>query len=134
MSKNAWLALLLITLLIVVVAAAVNSVLIENTGTVEFPLTIEIDGEPYVNGSQLDWGNMTWGRTYNRPLTLTNIADMNISTWIHTNEPNGTLMTWAGNNTMLMPDQNVTGWLSLVVGTPTNGDYVWDVMVCAVAD
>ena len=133
MNGKAILAILLIAILVAVAVAAIAAQLnIPNQGNINNPLTITIDGKDYSNATDtLEWGNMTWGNTYNKTMTLKNIANVNLTTCIITDEPAGTLMTWQGNNTLLTPQQNVTGTLALQVVDANVGLYNWNITVSA---
>jgi len=123
-------AVILIGVLVAVVVAGAAQFFIPSEATVDFPFTITIDSQDYDNNTALEWGNMTWGGSYNKNLTITNIASANYTTYLVTDEPEGMVMGWNGNNTLLIPTQNVTGllWLN-VTGTPTPQTYNWTVIV-----
>jgi len=80
-------------------------------------LAMYVNGALKTNGTAMDWGvcpkgtvqsfgNVTVANTGNQNLTVSIIA---------TGLPNGWILEWQGNNTFLMPDYKVEGWLNLTI-------------------
>ena len=91
-------------------------------------LTIYINGDEWVNGTAIDWGNVTAGEAYSVTLNVTNTGGVTCNvTLIIVDLPAGWTETWQGNNTQLAPGESVSA--DLVLTVPQNaasGAYTWD--------
>ena len=121
--------LILAAVLIVAVIAVAMNAGMPSTATIENPLTITIDAVPVSNTTIIDWGNLTWGTTYNKTITVKNISNQNLTLTLKSNEPNGTLHTWTSNNTRLDSNGTVTNTLQLSVVDAPPGNYNWTISI-----
>jgi len=95
-------------------------------------LTVYINGDEWINGTTIDWGNVTAGEAYSVTMNVTNIGGVTCNvTLIIVDLPAGWTETWQGNNTLLAPGESVSADLILTVPqNAASGAYTWDSYVC----
>ena len=82
-----------------------------NIGTIG-SLTLYLNDVPYPDGTQINWG-LT--RTFSN-MTVVNTGNVDLTAFITTeNLPAGWILEWNRNNTLLMPNNKIEGWLNLTI-------------------
>ena len=120
-------ALGLATILLIGIVIAAQNRNITNNGLVTDPFTITVNNVLIGNSTVLTWGNLTWGGTYSKNVTVTNICNRTIQIMLITYPPNGTVQTWMGNNTVLNAAANVSAPLLLTVYDSPPNYYEWTI-------
>lgn len=131
-SKISLLGVAVIAVLIgVVIAAAANSLLYPQDGTVGDVEAIAayVDYEPWATGIPIHWGDLEPGQTYLKWLEVENVGSVPINVTFHVQGlPIDWTETWSANTSAINMDPGVTvgGTLQLIVpgGTPA-GFYDW---------
>ncbi len=118
-------ALAIIALAIIVAAVVVwaaNTFLANNTltvGNVEAELTVTVDGAPLTNGGTIDWGTINPGNSANKPLTVKNNDNTQVTLILSPTTPAGVTLSWAMNSTILNKGDTSSGTLTVAVASGT---------------
>ena len=80
-------------------------------------LAMYVNGALKTNGTAMDWGVCPKGTVQSfGNVTVANMGNVNLTvSIIATGLPNGWILVWQDNNTFLMPDYKVEGWLNLTI-------------------
>jgi hypothetical protein len=89
-------------------------------------LDMYIDGTLKPNGTAIDWGTCQKGTVQTKSnVTVVNTGNQKVTVTITTTGlPQGWILEWQANNTLLMPDYKVEGWLNLTI--PETWTVEWD--------
>jgi len=90
-------------------------------------LDMYVNGVLKPNGTAMDWGVCPKGtvQTFEN-LTVVNTGNQNLTVTITTTGlPSGWILEWQANNTLLMPDYKVEGWLNLTIPTTETTWHAW---------
>ena len=98
------------------------------SATVSATVEIYVDGEKWSNNTEICWGNVTAGESYNKTLSIRNLGGCNVTvTFTVENLPTGWTLTFTGNNTVVQPSAWLNGTLTLTVpADATSGEYAWN--------
>lgn len=118
-------------LLGVIVAAVTESYLLPNHATIDsaVPLTFLLDGDPWTEANITEWGTILPNDVLYAILNATNVGNVDTTVTLHSaNLPIGWTITWAGNNTVLVPLETSLGDLTITVASGAGaGEYNWDI-------
>lgn len=80
-------------------------------------LEMYVDGTLKPNGTSMDWGVCPKGTVQSfGNVAVVNTGNMNLTvTIIASGLPSGWILEWQANNTLLMPDYEIQGWLNLTI-------------------
>jgi hypothetical protein len=86
-----------------------------NIGTIG-TFQVYINDTEYFDGGSVDWSVCQPGYMYWKNLTVVNIGNTALNVSVIPEElQSGWTLTWDGNNTELVPDAKVMGWLNLTI-------------------
>ena len=98
------------------------------SATVSAAVEIYVDGEKWSNNTEICWGNVMAGESYNKTLSIRNLGGCNVTVvFTVENLPTGWALTFTGNNTVVKPQTWLNGTLTLTVpANATSGEYAWN--------
>lgn len=110
----------------IVAALAVNQIFYPQSATVNGARAY-LGDEVWVNGTNIPWGYIDAGKSYDKNFTVFNAGNSPINVSLIVAPPVNWTETWAGNMTLnLAPSSAVTGNLTLTVPIDAiPGDYTW---------
>ena len=116
-------------LLTTITVAALTNMLFFAPMTATIPAEIEIyiDGQKYVNGTMINWGNLTAGHNYTKTLDVKNNGGSTVTIQYIVTPPQNWTLTYSKNNTIVIPGTWLNGTLTLhVYENATAKTYYWD--------
>lgn len=139
MKNKAYLTVALFCALLIgiVTGAVVQQYYYPQTATINEAPLVEcyLEDTPWLNGTTINWGNLTAGQTHSRMFNARNIGNVNCTVYIKiTGLPINWTQTWTCNNTFLEPTDIAIGNLTLTIPTTTMaGNYTWTSHIMAQA-
>jgi uncharacterized repeat protein (TIGR01451 family) len=103
--------------------------------TGELNLTAYLDGVEWINGTTIDWGNMSIGETKSFAFDVKNTGNIPLTVFLQLeNFPPSNLTatcTWTANQTTINPNEWANGTLSLTIDDAIgNQTYTWSNWLC----
>jgi hypothetical protein len=96
-------------------------------------LSMSIDGLPWVNGTEIAWGNFTAGENKIKQFDILNNGTISLQLTLFTSGmPVGWVLAFPGNTTTLLPSETLNNTLTLTVPeSAAPGYYYWNTYIIA---